>query len=64
MEALRYFLEFTFSGFWTFLGVLFLMGALSSLIKAICSIVPDQIGGTRTIIHKSNKNNTKDSSDD
>jgi len=63
MEALRYFLEFTFSGFWTFLGVLFLIGALSSLIRAICSVVPDQIGGTRTIIHKSNKNKKDDSED-
>lgn len=63
MEVLRYFLEFTFSGFWTFLGVLFLIGALSSLIRAICSVVPDQIGGTRTIIHKSNKNKKDDSED-
>ena len=38
MEILKYILEFTFTNFWTFIGVMLILGALARIIFGFAAI--------------------------
>ena len=51
IQFLKWLFELGTSGFWTFLGVLFIIGSLGAFIRSMFSFIPKRIhfGGQQTI---------------